>query len=113
MGAEKERLAAEYLSDRGMQITARNFYCRQGEIDIIGRHEGYLVFVEVKYRSTEKAGNALEAVGFYKQKRICRAADYYRYTHPKEGLLPVRYDVVALQGQQVYWVRNAFSHIYR
>ena len=80
-GADYERQAAEYLAENGMRILDMNFRCREGEIDLIGRHQGYLVFVEVKYRSTSEKGYALEAVDYRKQRRICRVADYYRYTH--------------------------------
>ena len=51
LGADKEQLAAEYLTAQGMDILERNFRNRQGEIDIIGRHGKYVVFVEVKFRS--------------------------------------------------------------
>jgi putative endonuclease len=68
-GNDKELLAAEYLSKRGMCITERNFRSRQGEIDIIGYEGGYLVFVEVKYRAGETKGNALAAVNITKQKK--------------------------------------------
>lgn len=110
-GANREALAAEYLTVRGMCVRERNFHCRQGEIDIIGYHNGYLVFVEVKYRRTTEFGSAPEAVDFRKQSRICRAADYYRYLHRLGDDCPVRYDVVAVQGTEISWIQNAFLHI--
>lgn len=111
-GAARERKAAEYLAANGMEIKERNYRNRQGEIDIIGRHEGYLVFVEVKYRSGTETGWAAEAVTAGKQRRICRVADYYRYTHGLGEDTAVRYDVVAVQGDRIQWLQNAFSHIY-
>ncbi|MCM1540285.1 MAG: YraN family protein [Blautia sp.] len=111
-GAGRETLAAEYLASHGMYIKERNFHCRQGEIDIIGCHNGYLVFVEVKYRGTENSGGASAAVNLRKQRRICRAADYYRYLHRLGDDCPVRYDVVAVQGSEISWIQNAFPHIY-
>lgn len=111
-GLEKERFAAEYLSSQGMRILEQNFAGRQGEIDIIGRHEGYLVFVEVKYRQNANRGTAAEAVDLRKQRRICRTADYYRYMHRLGDDTAVRYDVLAIQGEEVRWIRNAFPHIY-
>ena len=80
-GTEGERQAAEYLEARSFRILERNFRCTQGEIDIIGVHEGYLVFVEVKYRSSDGKGSAAQAVNMKKQRRICRTADYYRYVN--------------------------------
>ena len=112
VGAQAEKLAEEYLTASGMKIVARNFRNRQGEIDIIGYHEGYLVFVEVKYRASLKNGNPEEAVGASKQKNICKVADYYRYTHKVPLSMPVRYDVVAVLGEEVRWLQNAFPHVY-
>lgn len=109
-GSQKEDLAAVHLQEQGMRIVERNFRCRQGEIDIIGYENGYLVFVEVKYRRTGKSGNAAEAVGLQKQKVICRTADFYRYLHRKGEDTAVRYDVVAIDGERIRWIRNAFPH---
>lgn len=111
-GADKEELAAAFLEERGMRIIERNFRDRQGEIDIIGYHNKYLVFVEVKYRRNESKGSALEAVGFRKQKQICKVADYYRFLHKLNMNVMIRYDVVAIQGEDIQWIQNAFPHIY-
>lgn len=111
-GAEWEKTAADYLAKQGMQILETNFRCRQGEIDLIGCHEGYLVFAEVKYRRGKGMGNALEAVDYRKQRRICLAADYYRYLHGISEDTGIRYDVIGIQGTELKWIRNAFPHIY-
>ncbi len=112
-GTEWEKAASEYLRKQGMRILETNFRCRQGEIDLIGCHQGYLVFVEVKYRGTDRNGYALEAVDCRKQRRICRTADYYRFLHKINDDTPIRYDVVAVQDGEIQWVRNAFCHIGR
>lgn len=111
-GKEKEMLAAAYLQRAGMEILERNYRCRQGEIDLIGRHQEYLVFVEVKYRQTARFGTPEEAVTYTKQKKICRTADYYRMKHHYSDAAPVRYDVVAVAGDTVTWHQHAFDHIY-
>ena len=104
------------LESEGMKISEKNFRCRQGEIDVIGFHEGYLVFVEVKYRA-ENAGHAAEAVTEAKQRKICRTADYYRYRHGIGEDRAMRYDVVAMQGTEndlrIDWYKNAFFHRFR
>ncbi len=110
IGNVSEAAAAEYLTARGLRIAERNFRCRQGEIDIVGYHEGYLVFVEVKYRRGRSCGTALEAVDGRKQRRICRTADYYRCLHHLGESTPVRYDVLAIQGEEIRWIQNAFPH---
>ena len=112
VGADKEQIAAAYLEKQGMVILERNFRNRQGEIDIIARHGEYLVFAEVKYRSNHSKGSALEAVDYRKMRQICKVADYYRYLHKLGSNTMIRYDVVAIQGEEIVWIPNAFSHIY-
>ena len=109
-GKEYEDITADYLERRGMRIIARNFRCRRGEIDIIGIHEGCLVFVEVKYRKDNSRGAAEEAVGVNKQKRICYTSDYFRISHKQYQNLQVRYDVVAVTKEELYWHQNAFEY---
>ncbi len=129
-GTEWEKAAADYLTEQGVQIIKTNFQCRQGEIDLIGYHQGYLVFVEVKYRSGQEMGHALEAVDTRKQRKICRVADYYRYLHGIGDDMGIRYDVIGIQAEKGYsadkeepvgkgysaedieWIQNAFPHIY-
>lgn len=110
VGKQYEELAVAYLAEKGMKIVETNFRNRQGEIDIIGYHEGYLVFTEVKYRRTESAGNPVEAVTRAKQKKICIVADYYRYLHRISDQMPVRYDIIAILKEHIEWYQNAFYH---
>lgn len=112
LGAQAEERARAYLEAQGMEILEQNFRCRSGEIDLIGKDQGYLVFLEVKYRKSESAGHPAEAVGYAKQKQICRTADYYRYIHHISDDTPVRYDVVALLEEEISWYQNAFPHRY-
>ena len=112
VGAQKEEEVCAHLLSEGVHILERNFRCRQGEIDVIGYDGGYLVFFEVKYRRTPNKGNAAQAVGTAKQRKICRVADYYRCLHRYGEDTWVRYDVVAIQGGQIRWIRNAFPHHY-
>ncbi|MCR5753357.1 MAG: YraN family protein [Acetatifactor sp.] len=110
-GGEKEELAAKYLETNGMHVVERNYRNRVGEIDLIGYHDGYLVFVEVKFRKTNRMGSALEAVNYSKQLKICKVADFYRYSRHVGNHIGIRYDVVAIQGEKITWVKNAFQHI--
>lgn len=111
VGAEYEKRAEQFLCKEGILILERNFRCRQGEIDLIGKHQNCLVFVEVKYRSSNQAGLPEEAVGIAKQKRICRVAEFYLYTHQQYGNCMIRYDVVAIAGNQLRWYPDAFEHV--
>ena len=112
IGANKELLAEAYLQENGVKIIAKNFRIRQGEGDLSGYHQGYLVFFEVKYRASGRRGLPEEAVGIQKQKQICRVADYYRSTRRISLSMPIRYDVVAIEQDVVRWYQNAFVHIY-
>ncbi|MCM1262496.1 MAG: YraN family protein [Butyrivibrio sp.] len=112
IGARKEEVACRYLEQNGVRIKERNFRCRSGEIDVIGYDGEYLVFFEVKYRkSGSDKGSALEAVGFFKQKKICRVADYYRMIHRCPSDMPIRFDVVAIDGDSIQWIKNAFEYV--
>lgn len=61
-GKTGEDMATEYLLKKGYMIICRNFRCFQGEIDIVARDNDYLVFIEVKTRTSTKYGEAREAV---------------------------------------------------
>lgn len=111
-GAEYEQAAAEYLQGCGVKILECNYRNRRGEIDLIGKDGEYTVFFEVKYRKNNRKGAPAEAVHFTKQKTICRVADYYRMTHGMGEFSAVRYDVVAIEGDEITWHKNAFEHIY-
>lgn len=112
IGKEKEEQAAAYLAERGVQLLCKNFRCKCGEIDLIGQDKEYLVFFEVKYRRNGEFQNPLAAVGYTKQKKICRTADFYRYTRGLSPETPVRYDVVGICREEIVWIQNAFPHIY-
>lgn len=110
VGEAQESQAVVKLEELGYQILQKNFRCRIGEIDIVARHQGYLVFVEVKYRKNRNAGYAAEAVNWKKQQVISRVADFYLRTHC-ERIPACRFDVVAIDGEQILVYENAFSYI--
>ncbi len=112
-GKRYEEKAALYLEGKGVVILERNFKCRQGEVDIIGLHGNCLVFVEVKYRRDTACGFPEEAVGPFKQMKICLVSDYYRFRHPEFVQRQVRYDVVAIRGEEIIWYQDAFSYCRR
>ncbi len=112
-GAQKEEQVCACLRSKGVRIVARNFRNRHGEIDIVGYDGPYLVFFEVKYRSGKSRGAAAEAVGAAKQKKICRVADYYRYIHNCVEDTPLRFDVVAVDGENMQWIKNAFDYVWQ
>lgn len=110
VGTAYEKQAGEYLMQQGYEIVAYNFRCRYGEIDMIARDGEYLVFVEVKYRKNAESGSPLEAVNAKKQYIISRVASYYCLTHGYGESTPCRFDVVAILGDEISLVRNAFDY---
>ncbi len=108
VGKQHEERAAAFLESRGYQILERNFTAPRGEIDLIARDGRYLVFVEVKYRSSLKQGEPLEAVGQTKQARIKMAAAWYLMKRGLPQEEPCRFDVVGILGEEIGLVQNAF-----
>lgn len=111
LGEYNEDWAARFLENEGVKIIERNFrFHKMGEIDLIGIDGEYLVFVEVKYRKTAGAGYAAEAVNYKKIKQICKIADYYRVFRKISPDTSVRFDVVAMDGKNINWIKNAFPY---
>ena len=107
-GSRYEQLAARYLEQKGMDVLELNYRCRTGEIDIIARDGGYLVFVEVKYRKTKRAGYALEAIDSRKAGQVRRVAAVYLYEHGFPESAACRFDAVGIDGEQITQLKNAF-----
>ncbi len=115
IGEGNEDLACNYLKSQGCRIIARNFHCRQGEIDIIARDGQYLCFIEVKYRKNTDFGLPQEAVNIFKQRKISKVSRFYLYSKNLSFDIPIRYDVIAVsvnEGITAFkWIKNAFDYI--
>lgn len=111
VGAEYERQAGVYLKRLGYELLEYNYRCKKGEIDIVARDGEYLVFCEVKYRSSLKKGYPLEAVNMKKQRILSQCAMYYLM---QKGLADVscRFDVISIAGREITLIKNAFDCIY-
>lgn len=107
-GAAYELKAEEYLLGNGYKILERNFRNRSGEIDLIAKKDGYICFVEVKYRTTSAYGSPLEAVDDRKQNQIRRVANYYLMKNKLSEWTPCRFDVIAFEGEKMTHIENAF-----
>ena len=104
-GAAAETLAAEFLVKRGVEIIARNYRCRGGEIDLIARHRDMLVFVEVRLRSNAAFGGAAASITVAKRRRLARAAGHYLAALGREP--PCRFDAIlldALDPDRIEWL---------
>ncbi len=76
-GALGEKLAAQYLRQQGYEIVANNWRCATGEVDIIARDGGTLVFVEVRTRHGARHGSPEESITPRKQKKLIELAYEY------------------------------------
>ena len=92
LGLSAESRAAAYLLAKGYRIVARRFRSPVGEIDIVARRRGTLIFVEVKAR--ERLEDAAEAVMLRQQRRIVAAAEAWLASHPDDITCDIRFDVV-------------------
>ena len=113
-GDEAEAQALAHLTRHGLKLVQRNYRvaagprARGGEIDLIVRErDGTLVFVEVRARRTASHGGAAGSVTLAKQRRLIYAAQHYllQYASPP----PCRFDVVAIEGGSLQWLRAAFT----
>ncbi len=113
IGSTKENKAADYLSQKGYRVLAKNYRVRQAEIDIVCSHEHTLVFVEVKYRSDASKGFPAESVDIRKQKRISKAALFYMNAHHiNPETTSVRFDVIAILQDEITHYENAFDFLW-
>jgi len=113
-GAAAEAQALAYLTQRGLILVERNYrvargpHARGGEIDLVLRdRDGTLVFVEVRARADARHGGAAASVGPAKQRRIVLAAQHYLMRLPAPP--PCRFDVLAIDGGEVQWLRGVFD----
>ena len=112
-GAAAEDQALEYLLQEGLSLIERNFRCRQGEIDLIMRDDDCTVFVEVRFRSSNRFLSAALSVDERKQTKIANTAAYYLGRHPHLCDYPVRFDVIAIDRAgnapgRIQWMKDAF-----
>jgi len=104
-------LAVTALKKQGYKILERNYRTALGEIDLICRHQGALVFIEVKTRTGHRFGPAQDAVHPGKQARLRKLADYY-LKQKRLGEMDIRFDVVGIlwlgEKPQIEVIQGAF-----
>lgn len=110
-GTRYEEQAGVFLNANNIRDITYNYRTRYGEIDIVGYDGDVLVFFEVKYRRTTDAGYAAEAVDMRKRYRICRVSDHYMMMNHISADTQVRYDVIAIDGDHIEWIENAYDYI--
>jgi putative endonuclease len=107
LGARGESAAAAWYEDHGYQVLARNWRCRQGEIDLIVGRDHLVAFCEVKTRSSMAFGLPVEAVTREKRARLRRIATrWLEDASVRPGI--IRFDVASVQGDQADVLEGAF-----
>ena len=106
-GQHAEQRAAEYLLARGLKLVEKNYHCRFGEIDLILRDGGTLVFVEVRSRDSNQFGGAAASIDARKQHKLIATAQHYLAQLPRTP--PCRFDALLFHGEQIEWLQNAFG----
>lgn len=112
-GRQAEVAACEYLQARGLTLVERNYLCKRGEIDLIMQDKQTTIFVEVRYRRSDRFGSSAESVDGRKQAKLLATAEHYLQQHPQAAHGACRFDVVALSTQnrqpQIDWIVDAFQ----
>ena len=110
-GTTGEEAAKGFLLKQGLRWIASNYSCRMGEIDLIMQEGEYLVFVEVRQRSSMAFGGALASITPAKQRKIIKAAQHFQLTQKQLSNNPCRIDVLTLQGTppNIDWIKNAIT----
>lgn len=105
-GQQGEHQAEEFLLQKGYSVIARNYRYKRSEIDLIVQKENWLVFVEVKMRSSKAFGFPEESVKEAKRKKILEGAAQYLEETNWHG--NVRYDIVAIHQNEIEHFEDAF-----
>lgn len=97
LGHWGESVAATYLQSQGYHIVARNWRCRQGEIDLVAQVGVVLVFVEVKTRRGEQMGSPEEGITPQKSRKLIEMAQQYLWKNDVNEDTEWRVDMVAVE----------------
>ncbi len=112
LGDRGEVQAWAFLTKRGYKIIEKNYRCKIGEIDVICKKDGRIVFVEVKTRQSSRFGSPAEAVSKQKQNKIARLAEWYlkdkKLTDSKAGFAVVAVEWSGAAEPSIRLIENAF-----
>lgn len=100
-----EKIALKYIISKGGKVIEQNYRTKMGEVDIIAKLNGELVFVEVKSRSNINYGYPSESVNYKKKRKITNVAKYYILDNSLENL-SIRFDVI-----EIYFNEKKINHI--
>ena len=107
LGISGEDAAAAWYAANGYEVVARNWTCRDGELDLVVRRHRVIVFCEVKTRSTNLFGSPAEAVNHVKRQKLRVLAAKWLDESPVRPR-EIRFDVVSIVGEAVQVIEGAF-----
>jgi len=96
LGNSGENTACLFLESKAYKIIEKNYRAYRKEIDIIARKDEYIIFIEVKTRSSVNFGTASESVNFKKQQHIIFAAKLFLLKNDLYSELQPRFDVIEI-----------------
>jgi putative endonuclease len=114
LGDRGERLAVNFLENKGYMILEQNYRFDKAEVDIVAHYGHEIIFVEVKLRSSLKYGYPEDAVTEEKKKQIFKAAEAWLYERKMDGS-PARFDVISILSKsstehKIKHFENAFTY---
>lgn len=106
-----EQQVADYLQQQGVKILAQNFYCKGGEIDLIGWDHNTLVFIEVKYRQNNQHGSPSEFINSKKLYRLYKCAQVFLLKNQHYQQAMMRFDSIAVTSEpaRLDWQKNIYN----
>jgi putative endonuclease len=108
LGADGEAAVARWYEKRGYEVVARNWRCRDGELDLVVRQARTFVFCEVKSRTSTAFGAPVEAVTREKQARLRRLAARWLEDAAPVRPAQIRFDVASVLAGDIEVVEGAF-----
>lgn len=103
----EDRVAQLYLNE-GLDVCARRWRGQSGEIDLIARKGGAVVFIEVKHSATH--ARAAESLSYGQMARICRSATEFLAGEPRGQDTDCRFDLALVDGAgRIEILHNAFA----
>ncbi|RKS86809.1 putative endonuclease [Orbus hercynius] len=110
LGKYYEEQACQFLCQQGMRLVGKNSISRLGEVDLIMQDGMCLIFVEVRYRKNDVYGDAQSSITVVKQHKVINAAYSWMQKHDIDiETSEFRFDVIAITGRKLHWIKNAFS----
>lgn len=104
VGATAETKASSFLQKKGYKIVVKNFSTRFGEIDIIGKKDGVMYLIEVKYKKSARFGFPVEAVGKRKLERIKKTGQFYIKQNDLSNL-PFKIIVISILNDRIKLIK--------